>query len=188
MGHSPPNPRDFSLNGMPAGSGLKAVESMQLFAPVYVPPPALGLLPFRALSSPAAYQSQTFPKFNSILYLNPVRLTFIPVRSQGRARITKINLSTAKTYHIQPSLRDVCSIDYCVRTHRKLQAWIRWKKMASNGSYLRPMQRKTKTIAHHLSGILAHWKHNVTNAFMKSRMSAFSATKRKPGVAPFCIP
>jgi len=36
-----------------------------------------------------------------------------------------------------------------------------------------------KMIETHLEGILAHWKHRVTNAYMEGLNSVFSATKRK---------
>jgi transposase len=94
--------------------------------------------------------------------------------------MAKMNLSTAKAYQMKLNLQDVYRIEDSVQAHRRLRAWIRWVgQIAAKDSYLKPMQRMAKTVAHHLDGILAHWEHKVTNAFMEGLMSVFSATKRK---------
>ena len=41
------------------------------------------------------------------------------------------------------------------------------------------MLKCSEMIERHLPGILAHWKHRTTNAFMEALNSVFSATKRK---------
>jgi transposase len=42
-----------------------------------------------------------------------------------------------------------------------------------------PMLKVANMIEDHLSGILAHWKWGLTNAFMEGLNSVFSAVKRK---------
>lgn len=94
--------------------------------------------------------------------------------------IANMNLSTAKAYQMKLNLQDVYRIPDHLRAHRRLRAWIRWvQKAAAKDIYLKPMHRLAKTIGQHLDGILAHWQHCVTNAFMEGLMSVFSATKRK---------
>lgn len=41
------------------------------------------------------------------------------------------------------------------------------------------MLRCAKMIEAHLEGILAHWEHRTTNAFLEGLNSVFSAVKRK---------
>jgi transposase len=42
-----------------------------------------------------------------------------------------------------------------------------------------PMLSVSRMVFNHLGGILAHWKHRLTNAYMEALNSVFSATKRK---------
>ena len=42
-----------------------------------------------------------------------------------------------------------------------------------------PMLSTARMILRHLGGILAHWNHHLTNAYMEALNSVFSATKRK---------
>ena len=41
------------------------------------------------------------------------------------------------------------------------------------------MEKFAESVERHLGGILAHWKHGVTNAFMEGLNSVFSAVKRR---------
>jgi transposase len=42
-----------------------------------------------------------------------------------------------------------------------------------------PMLSAARMILRHLGGIMAHWNHYLTNAYMEALNSVFSATKRK---------
>ena len=41
------------------------------------------------------------------------------------------------------------------------------------------MEKFAGSVAKHMNGILAHWKHRITNAFMEGLNSVFSAVKRR---------
>ena len=43
----------------------------------------------------------------------------------------------------------------------------------------KPMLTVSRMIFRNLEGIMAHWKHHLTNAYMEALNSVFSATKRK---------
>ena len=43
------------------------------------------------------------------------------------------------------------------------------------------MVKFAESVEKHLAGILSHWKHRITNAFMEGLNSVFSAVKRRSG-------
>lgn len=47
------------------------------------------------------------------------------------------------------------------------------------GGLLEPMRKAAAMVERHLEGILAHWEHGLTTAFMEGLNSLFSAVKRK---------
>ena len=47
------------------------------------------------------------------------------------------------------------------------------------GALFVEMEKFAESVERHLDGILAHWKHGVTNAFMEGLNSVFSAVKRR---------
>ena len=57
--------------------------------------------------------------------------------------------------------------------------WVRDVAQLAPPAIFRPMLRASKTVFRHLGGIMAHWHHRLTNAYMEGLNSVFSATKRK---------
>jgi transposase len=41
------------------------------------------------------------------------------------------------------------------------------------------MEKTAKMIEHHLEGVMAHWLHGTTNAFLEGLNNVFSTVKRK---------
>ena len=105
-----------------------------------------------------------------------------PAEERKRQRLESMNLLTAKAYQMRLTLQDIYCLDSVVVAERKLRAWCRWVKRtaAKQKSLLFASMRKcAEMIESHLAGILAHWTHRTTNAFMEALNSVFSATKRK---------
>lgn len=99
-----------------------------------------------------------------------------------RQRLESLNLITAKAYQMRLTLQDIYFLPSESQAKRKLRAWCRWvhRFAAKHPSLLfKPMRKCAQMIERHLQGILAHWRHRTTNAFMEGLMSVFSATKRK---------
>lgn len=111
---------------------------------------------------------------------NPEKLT--ERQQQHLAKIKDKNLATAKAYQMRLVLQDIYrSADVATARHR-FQVWCRWVRWVARcykDSLFVSMLRLEKTIRQHLTGILAHWKWGLTNAFMEGLNSVFSATKRK---------
>lgn len=105
-----------------------------------------------------------------------------PAEERKRQRLESMNLLTAKADQMRLTLQDIYCLDSVVVAERKLRAWCRWVKRtaAKQKSLLFASMRKcAEMIESHLAGILAHWTHRTTNAFMEALNSVFSATKRK---------
>lgn len=62
-------------------------------------------------------------------------------------------------------------VDWC--------AWVRTAAKAMTSGLLEPMCQVAELIERRLEGILGHWKHGLTTAFLEGLNSLFSATKRK---------
>jgi transposase len=111
---------------------------------------------------------------------NPENLT-----GQEQERLGKIqdkNLGTAKAYQMRLVLQDIYrSADAATARHR-FQVWcrwVRWVARAYKAKLMVSMVKLAQMVENHLTGILAHWKRGLTNAFMEGLNSVFSATKRK---------
>jgi transposase len=105
-----------------------------------------------------------------------------PAEERKRQRLETMNLLTAKAYQMRLTLQDIYALDSVAVAKRKLLAWCRWVRRTADKhkSLLFVAMRKcADMIESHLAGILAHWTHRTTNAFMEALMSVFSATKRK---------
>lgn len=97
-------------------------------------------------------------------------------------RIDRQNLCTAKAYQMRLTLQDIYAIPDVGRAKRKLRAWCRWvHRVAKTYTTLMfsSMVKCATMIELHLPGILAHWKHRLTNGFMEGLNSVFSAVKRR---------
>ena len=111
---------------------------------------------------------------------NPENLT-----DQEQARLAGIKnkqLATAKAYQMKLVLQNIYrSVDAGLARHH-FHVWCRWVRWAARFFKTRlfaSMVKLVQMIENHLTGILAHWKRGLTNAFMEGLNSVFSATKRK---------
>src|SRR5690606_7305981 len=106
---------------------------------------------------------------------NPTNLT--QKQRTRYARMEHQNLATAKAYQMRLTLQDIYKIPSQGRAQRKLMAWSRWvyRVARKHPSILfREMVKCAKMIENHLSGIIAHWHHRTTNAFLEGLNSVFS--------------
>jgi transposase len=104
------------------------------------------------------------------------------MEKKRRLRLESQNLLTAKAYQMRLTLQDIYLMPSAIRSKRKLMAWCRWvRRVAAKQKSLLfgAMLKCAHLIETHLPGILAHWQHHTTNAFMEGLMSVFSAVKRK---------
>jgi transposase len=111
---------------------------------------------------------------------NPENLTD---KEQSRlAQIKNKNLVTAKAYQMRLVLQDIYRLKEAGVARKRFGIWCRWVRWVyhvSPTNLLSPLVKVAEMIQRHLTGILAHWKWGVTNAFMEGLNSVFSATKRK---------
>jgi transposase len=104
---------------------------------------------------------------------------------EEQARLAKIqhkNLATAKAYQMRLVLQDIYRSATVAEAKRRFQVWCRWVRRVAGchkSGVLSPMVKMAQMIENHLTGILAHWKWGLTNAFMEGLNSVFSAVKRK---------
>ena len=98
------------------------------------------------------------------------------------ARLDWRHLATALAYQMRLTLQDIYQVP-CVRQARAdFRLWCGWvNEMAAkqHPELLQPMVKVAEMIERHLSGILEHWKAELTTAFLEGLNSLFSATKRK---------
>ena len=111
---------------------------------------------------------------------NPENLT-----EQEAARLAGMDqksLRTAKAYQMRLVLQDLYRSPTASAARQGFRVWCRWVRWVASQqpqNLLRAMVKVAELIEKHLTGILAHWKWGVTNAFMEGLNSVFSATKRK---------
>ena len=111
---------------------------------------------------------------------NPENLT---QKEQDRlAQMDQENLCTAKAYQMRLCLQDIYRLADQSQARHSFLAWCRWVRWIAKkhkAFLFDSMLRMAQMVETHLSGILAHWKWGVTNAFMEGLNSVFQATKRK---------
>lgn len=111
---------------------------------------------------------------------NPENLT-----DKEQARLAKIDqksLCTAKAYQMRLVLQDIYRSPTTSEGRRRFRVWCRWVRWVARRqpkNLMRSMVKVAGLVEDHLTGILAHWKWGLTNAFMEGLNSVFSATKRK---------
>jgi transposase len=111
---------------------------------------------------------------------NPENLTAL--EQERLAKIKDKKLATAKAYQMRLVLQDIYRSPTAGSARRRFQVWCRWVRWVARfykAGLLASMVKLAHMIKNHLTGILAHWKWGVTNAFMEGLNSVFSATKRK---------
>lgn len=111
---------------------------------------------------------------------NPENLT-----EKEKARLEILNgqnLWTSKAYQMRLNLQEIYKEEQEETAREKFLDWCRLARLAAQNApkvIFASMVGAAKMIETHLEGILAHWKHRVTNAYMEGLNSVFSATKRK---------
>lgn len=97
------------------------------------------------------------------------------------AVLTQTNLATVKAHQMRLAFQDAYRLESERAARRRLQAWCRWVRLGQRrfGTVFGEMVKFAESVEKHLAGILAHWKHRITNAFMEGLNSVFSAVKRR---------
>jgi transposase len=95
--------------------------------------------------------------------------------------LTKTNLATVKAYQMRLAFQDAYKLGTVDQARRRLQAWCRWVRRGVQrfGVLFKEMGKFVDSVERHQAGILAHWKHRITNAFLEGLNSVFSAVKRR---------
>jgi hypothetical protein len=103
--------------------------------------------------------------------------------------LTQSNLATVKAYQIRLGIQDAYPLATVAEAKSRLKAWCRWVRMGSKrfGVLFTEMEKVANAVEKHTSGILAHWKYRITNAFIEGLNSLFSAVKSvvPEGFAPW---
>jgi transposase len=97
------------------------------------------------------------------------------------AVLTQSNLGSVKAYQMRLAFQDAYRLESLSAARRRLEAWCRWVRLGRKkfGALFVEMEKFAESVERHLAGILAHWKHGLTNAFMEGLNSVFSAVKRR---------
>lgn len=91
-------------------------------------------------------------------------------------------LWTAKAYQMRLVLQEIYAEEHRGKAREAFINWCHWVRDVAEIAprmIFAPMLASAKMILHHLGGIMAHWDHRLTNAYMEGLNSVFSATKRK---------
>ena len=92
------------------------------------------------------------------------------------------HLWTGKAYQMRVALQQIYAEPQEGRAREAFIHWAHWVRDAAQTAprlIFGPMLSVSKMVFRHLEGIMAHWKHHLTNAYMEALNSVFSATKRK---------
>ena len=111
---------------------------------------------------------------------NPENLT--EKQADCLKRIDQENLVTAQAYQMRLCLQDIYQLPRVERAEIRLLAWCRWvRQKAKHARYdlLSIMVKVAKCIEKHLAGILKHWEHRITNAYMEGINNMFQMVKRR---------
>ena len=109
----------------------------------------------------------------------------IILSAQEAARLRDLqdqHLWTARAYQMRLTLQEIYEEEDPIMARQRLLDWcqlIRQTAQTLPKTIFASMLAVAKMIENHLEGIMAHWTHKVTNAYMEALNSVFSATKRK---------
>ena len=97
------------------------------------------------------------------------------------AVLTQSNLASVKAYQMRLAFQDAYRLDSAGAARRRRLAWGRWVRRGRQklGALFGEMEKFAESVERHWGGILAHWKHGLTNAFLEGLNSVFSAVKRR---------
>lgn len=127
-----------------------------------------------------AQSQQSLAKTQWIWRKNPDHWT--EKESRRWEQLDRQNLATGLAYQMRLVLQDIYQEEKPSRARQRFQDWCQWirDKAAQGASVLMaPMVKVANMVENHLEGILAHWKKELTTAFLEGLNSLFSATKRK---------
>ena len=85
-------------------------------------------------------------------------------------------------YQLRLSLQEIYREEDVKTARQRLSDWcqlVRGAACEAPGTLFAAMRRVAGMMETHMEGIMAHWGHRITNAFMEGLNSVFSATKRK---------
>jgi transposase len=105
-----------------------------------------------------------------------------PEQRERLERLRSRRLWTAKAYQMRLALQEIYNEPHEGKARRRLLAWCRWVRYIGRRApamIFKAMFTRARMILRHFEGILAHWQHGLTNAYMEGLNSVFSATKRK---------
>lgn len=111
---------------------------------------------------------------------NPENLT--PSEQARLENLRAQHLWTAKAYQMRLALQTIYTEPNEGKAREAFLNWCHWVRDVAQfapPALFRSMVRAAKMVLRHLGGIMAHWKHRLTNAYMEGLNSVFSATKRK---------
>ncbi len=111
---------------------------------------------------------------------NPDNLT--EKQAERLKRIDQENLVTASAYQMRLCLQDIYQLPDVERAKRRLLAWRRWVRQKAKKvkfDLLSTMGTVAKCIENYLAGILKHWKHRITNAYMEGLNNMFQVLKHR---------
>jgi transposase len=117
------------------------------------------------------------------LYLfrkNPENLT--ETQAEQLDALDLKTLATGQAYQVRLELSDIYRRRHSPEKAReRLTAWVNWAQAKCErwGDLMAPLAKAVRTIHKNLEGILAHWKAELSTAFMEGLNSVFSAVKRK---------
>jgi transposase len=92
------------------------------------------------------------------------------------------NLWTAKAYQMRLALQQIYAEPHEGKAREAFINWCHWVRDVAEVAppmIFKPMLTASRMVFRNLGGIMAHWKHHLTNAYMEALNSVFSATKRK---------
>jgi transposase len=115
-----------------------------------------------------------------VLLKNPENHT--PKQAERYAGLLTSNLLSVKAHQMRLILQAIYVIADAKVARRKMRAWCRWVRWIASkhqAPLLAAMVKTSRMIERHLDGVMAHWIHRTTNAFMEGLNSVFSAVKRK---------
>ena len=84
------------------------------------------------------------------------------------------DLKTARAYSIKENLRNLWN---CTTVEEAREFWKRWYFWATH-SRLDPIIKKAKMIRKHLSGVMAYFKHRITNAVAEGMNSKIATIQK----------
>jgi transposase len=91
-------------------------------------------------------------------------------------------LVTGLAYAMRLELQKAYAVASAAVARSRLVEWCHWVKTEAEAmvnGLLEPMRQAAEMVERHLEGILGHWQHGLTTAFLEGLNSLFSATKRK---------